>query len=518
MHKVISGMLTLLFRQIMKNIFFIIGVLFYAHCAAQIRFSKQYISDSTNWLSSIRSVNQLNDTVYLALIGIYKSSNEESLLIVKVDQNGNLVWKKDYHLRESITPVEITPTKDNNFIISGGRTIINNGLRTLLPFLFKINQQGDSIWYKEYTSEKEWSIASFLTETSDGGFVTCGYTVKWLKSGTDYKEQPWQAYVIRTDSLGNLLWKYEYGDFSHSEVAQCVVELPNQDLIVVGRSLSHVKGENFDIDLLTIRIDKDGQGKWFKKYGQLGLNESFTKITSSRGSLYLVSGGFSSPAPNANHGGILAKMDENGNMQWLKKLNSEVEGLDFSGGHVELANGDITVTGVNYKDYDVGIAQFDSTGAFKWLRRHDLNPNSDESIYGIIHTLDNGFAIFGHGLSPIRKNDQAWLLKLDQYGCDTEVCAKSVATSDMPVSEVGQLIAYPNPSNGLARVRWDIDEGLAHAVLSISDMSGVLVKSVQIMTATGEYDLGDLDLADGMYIATIKSVGRCLASKFVILR
>ncbi|MFZ4545562.1 MAG: T9SS type A sorting domain-containing protein [Saprospiraceae bacterium] len=503
----------------MKNILVISFSLLSFCMKSQTYFNKQYIHGSPNWLSSLGDVVQNKDSSYLGLAWTIDGANNDiqNLRLLKIDKYGKTEWTKDYSF-ENMEPGRILPTSDGNFVINGLKRTRTNGLFTLNTFLFKIDSKGDSLWIQHYEHNAEWTIAGSLVSTADKGFICAGSLIEWIKVGNEYKEQPSQAYFIKTDSLGNLLWKRSYGDSKYSLTVMSTVELPNKDILAVGRYQSFRTKDFNDLGMMAMRLGANGDAQWWKTYGREDANESFVKITKTSNNQYLVSGTFGVDNTNEYNGGVLGKLDENGEVIWMKGYNDKIKGFAFSGGHTQLANGDITVAGISYLTDDVGIAQFDSTGNLKWFRRNDLNPNSYESIYGIIPTSDKGFAIFGDGLSTISGNDQAWLLKLDQYGCDSEACAKSVATADSPENKVMQLIVYPNPSNGDARVRWSLDEVLSHAVLSISDARGVPIHALPISTASGEFELEGLNLANGMYVATISSRGKIECKKIIVLK
>ncbi|MFZ4545322.1 MAG: T9SS type A sorting domain-containing protein [Saprospiraceae bacterium] len=503
----------------MKNFFFIIFVFAQLDCASQIRFNRQYVHPDINYLSSASDLVQNPDSTYIALmLAIDDHSRNDKIRIMKLDKYGERIWEKEYKATGyDAWPARIRKINDSYFI-TGTYYLRDSIVPDIKSFVFKVDALGDSVWLKTYSLSSYQAILYEFLVLADDSFLLSGYTADVKKSGNNYIQQPWKSAFVKIDSVGSVIWHREYGDSNHSYVPYSSIELPDSDILIAGRSISHAKKDRNDIAMMTMRLSPNGDAQWLRSYGSVDVNEAFTRISKTKNNEYLVSGVYGAKNTSEYDGGILAKIDEGGEVIWMKVYNAVIKGFAFDGGHVELPNGDITVSGIRRFSNDVGIAQFDSSGTFKWFRPYDLDTTSSETINGITTTLDNGFAIFGHGLSSIRKNDQAWLLKLDQYGCDSEACAKSVATADSPENKVMQLIVYPNPSNGDARVRWSLDEVLSHAVLSISDARGVPIHALPISTASGEFELEGLNLANGMYVATISSRGKIECKKIIVLK
>ena len=482
---------------------------------SQEYFQKEYNHPYLNYLSSFSDLVQNKDSTYVGLFWAIDNNNRNNnIRVAKIDKKGNVLWSKQYKANGFDANAFKIKKFNNDYLIVGEFHVRDSVLRTTKSFVLKINNNGDSLWLKEYKFPSIWTEAINIIQLSDKKILSCGYTVSFKKVGTEYQEQPWRAFIIKTDSLGNIIWQKEYGDDSHSEVPSSMIELPNNDILLAGRSVS---GENFDIALMTMRIDTNGNLKWMRSYGSDGINEAFTKISQAKGGKFILSGAYGTPWVSTGNGGIVAKMDENGEMLWLKKFSKETEGLTYDAGHTENKEGYITVAGINHKDNDIGIAQFDSAGIFKWFRRYDIHTKSDEQVNGIIHTLDDGFAMFGHGLSYTRNNDQGWLLKMDKYGCLVKGCEGMIGVDNVP-SQKHELVIFPNPSDGVANIKWNLGEQFVKGELKIIDIRGQILHSFQLETASGEYSTNELNLASGIYFVKLHTLQDDLTTKIIISR
>ena len=130
-------------------------------------------------------------------------SSLASTHIVKTDSAGNLILKKTFETTNNDNYGGfITQCSDGNFLLANS----NNFSNSQFPHaaLIKINPVGDPIWQKNYYFPDFSFISSFTcppVENSEGAFVIgC-----LLNSGGNFYTQ-----LLKTDPLGNILWKYQY--------------------------------------------------------------------------------------------------------------------------------------------------------------------------------------------------------------------------------------------------------------------------------------------------------------------
>ena len=157
-----------------------------------------------------------NTTDYYQLIDIERADADNYLLtgaassppsfsttlLVKIDESGDTLWSKnltsylDYSSGRSIKR-----TIDNNYIIAG--SITPNGQSYTNIYLCKVDKDGDIIWEKNLDRGKN-DYAKIAKPTEDGGFIIIGNSLE--QSSYDTK-----ILVVKTDSLGNLIWSKEIG-------------------------------------------------------------------------------------------------------------------------------------------------------------------------------------------------------------------------------------------------------------------------------------------------------------------
>ncbi len=118
--------------------------------------------------------------------------------IVKMDNEGNILWNKKYG--ESITynySKQIRTLEDGSYIIAGG---VKNNYPHRSGWIFKVSSGGDSLWYRQYDNLFGSDSRNYLYDiipTSDNGFAACGYVIPY---SPDTGSQ--DAWVLKVDSMG----------------------------------------------------------------------------------------------------------------------------------------------------------------------------------------------------------------------------------------------------------------------------------------------------------------------------
>jgi len=132
-------------------------------------------------------------------------SSLTQIRVVKMDNNGNELWTRDYG--ESIMwnqVLTITHLPDNTYLI-GGDTWINDtssyGWGYSKAFLLKINEYGDSLWMRYYINEDEfgsqYNLFSYANTSLDNNILFIGSSVNFFNPTSAYS-----MWIMHLDSLG----------------------------------------------------------------------------------------------------------------------------------------------------------------------------------------------------------------------------------------------------------------------------------------------------------------------------
>jgi len=130
-----------------------------------------------------------------------------ALQIERFDSVGDTLWTKKYFIPGYAfyngAGMGLIKTQDQNYAQSG--TLINASTNNGNGILIKFNQNGDTLWMRQYDGGGYWNDLDQVLQLADGSYILAGATNKY-SAGNNI-----DAYLIKTDSNGNLLWEKHYG-------------------------------------------------------------------------------------------------------------------------------------------------------------------------------------------------------------------------------------------------------------------------------------------------------------------
>jgi len=149
------------------------------------------------------SVVQTADSGYM-VAGVGRSFGEPNgdFWLIKTDANGDSVWSHIYGGPRADIPYAMEQTMDGGYIVTGFTTQ-SNGITD--AWLLKTSADGDSLWSLTYGDLGAPDVGLSVVQTSDGGYAVAG--------GAQWNGGPavGDAWLIRTDGEGNLLWNRAFG-------------------------------------------------------------------------------------------------------------------------------------------------------------------------------------------------------------------------------------------------------------------------------------------------------------------
>ena len=211
----------------------------------------------TLWTKSFK-INLTNSKILQTTDGGYiitgtgddLTSYPSYLVLVKTDSNGNPVWKrvyKDTMINHGHSGYSVLQTPDGGYIALG-----NTGGAPSTIYLIKTNSLGDPLWTKSYRKDSSYGGGSCVIHTTDSGFVIAGTT----ENGTST-----DVYLIKTDSIGNIIWSKSFGG-SNSEWTNCMQQTTDGGYILAGKTNSFGAG---GYDGYLIKTDANGNSGCFEQ-------------------------------------------------------------------------------------------------------------------------------------------------------------------------------------------------------------------------------------------------------------
>lgn len=144
----------------------------------------------------IWSLIQTSDNGFL-MAGSTSSFGEgaNDIWIIRTDQNGTMLWNRTYGGNDEDSAQSIIQTQDNGFAIAGETKSFGSGSYDV--WLIKIDQNGSMLWNRTYGGKGEDSAQSFI-QTTDGGYAVGGFSEHTLH---------YNFYLVKTDLNGYAQWK-----------------------------------------------------------------------------------------------------------------------------------------------------------------------------------------------------------------------------------------------------------------------------------------------------------------------
>jgi hypothetical protein len=190
------------------------------------------------------SILQSTDSGFV-VTGANGSGATSSLWVLKTDQDGLLQWSKIYSPGDIGSGSSIQQTMDGGFVIAGSSFA---GAGESDFWLLRTDAQGDTIWTRAYGGAFSDDALS-VRQTTEGGFISAGRTWSFGYGVED-------LYVVRTDSLGDILWTWVHGG-TYDDRASSVGLTSDRGYIIAGRTESFGAGD-YDVWLLRIATDPFG--------------------------------------------------------------------------------------------------------------------------------------------------------------------------------------------------------------------------------------------------------------------
>lgn len=136
----------------------------------------------------------------------------QDVYVVKTDSAGNAEWTRSVGGSGEEQARDIKQTADGGYIVAGFTVSPINGNKDLL--LARLSAAGGVFWSRTYGGAgTDWAYTVIVD--NDGGFIAGGTT-------DSYGAGFYDAWLIKTDSLGNLLWSQTYGGGATDEFSNMI--------------------------------------------------------------------------------------------------------------------------------------------------------------------------------------------------------------------------------------------------------------------------------------------------------
>jgi len=226
------------------------------------------------------------------LIAALTHPDEDSLQqmwLVKTDEQGEIAWETVVGAGEGDAALDIEPLDDGGFVLTGQKMTAVNGWDLLAA---RYDAAGEQLWATTAGGQMEDEGREIVVLPD--GFAIYG--------STESKDAGmWDAWLVRLDSDGVLLWDQPFGGYN-GDIGRGLLALPGGGLLLAGQTYTSGNG-----DAWLIRTDAQGNQIWEASFGGPAKDVFYKVLATADGNF--VAGGFSASYGNGSDDAYLMKID-----------------------------------------------------------------------------------------------------------------------------------------------------------------------------------------------------------------
>lgn len=318
--------------------------------------------------------------VILIVVTIFFNSN-----VLAQNKKINLIWEKEYKLKEGINIGYDAISVKNGYLITGMSCY---GYSEGTIFLLKINQEGNKLWSRIYDYEKNQMATSIIANKNK-------YIIGGVTSNDLLTNESTQSYLMISDDFGDKTCE----KVIKNKYNTCVVDLEkteNDNFIVGGYLINEKKQFNHYL----AKIDSSNNIIWQKNYLE-EQNKFLKKITIDEDNILL--GGILC-IENKFTKAYLTKVDNNGKKLWEKYYGNK----DLYSTKEIIVNKDCYIIGGDITWSGVFICKFNKNGDKIWSKDYC---NENLRTITSINNLNKGYLLIGKN-----KNENIYVMEVDEQG------------------------------------------------------------------------------------------------------
>jgi hypothetical protein len=459
-------------------------IFIFEFCFCQSKWIKTFGADE---LDGANHVLPLADGYLITGFTSSFGNGGNDLWVIRTDKNRKKVWDKFYGGMHMETGFKSMPTRDGGFIILAQTHSYGAGSGDI--WVLKISDSGTVLWDKTYGNEG-FDIGNDICLSNDNGYMIVGTTNSKKTNSLD-------AYVIKIDSIGNVLWDQVYGGlsvdginsiskindeygymlFGHTK-SYMLDESRKKKKGIFGRMLDSIFKKEASSESWLINIDEYGDRNWHTTYG--GKKEDVGKeINSFSDGSFLLS----NETQSFGKGGKdiwLIKIDSNGKIIWESTVGGKTD--EYAGSTKLKSDKEIFISGHklmknkisfrsllflksnNKNNINAFIVKLNYKGKVVWQRD---NFEDEKSSVPFITVLGKSILIAGQKSTIYNGNGDAWIALLNKDG--EKVWEDSfggrgadggndvLGTSDGGYISVGYTNAYGSGKNDVWIIKTDFN-------------------------------------------------------------
>ncbi len=203
------------------------------------------------------------------------ATRDGDVYLIKIDASGDPTWTKTYGDTGEDGGNSVQQTTDGGYIIAGSARSFGAGNQD--AYLIKTDAVGDTLWTRTYGDTSD-DVGYSVQQTADSGYVIAGATHSFGTGNYD-------VYLIKTDAGGDTLWTRTFGGTGDDQ-GNSVWQTTDGGYIITGRTGSY--GAGYD-DVYLVKTDASGGVLWTETYGGAGYDRGYSVQQTGDGG-YVIAG------------------------------------------------------------------------------------------------------------------------------------------------------------------------------------------------------------------------------------
>jgi hypothetical protein len=284
------------------------------------------------------------------------------------------------------------------YVLSGYTYSFGSGAAD--AYLVRTDSLGETLWTRVYGSDADdWSFHAVTTV--DSGCVVVGYST--ISGGRDVS-------MLKTGANGDSSWARTYGGGS-DDIGYAVAQCPDSGFIVVGTTFSFGAGQ---CDVYVVRTNAAGDTLWTRTYGGAS-EEQGNAVVPTTDSGFIICAWTRSFGAGAGDV-YLIKTDARGETLWTRRHGGA--GNDFCHAIRQTPDRGYIMTGATFSygavQGDFYLIRTDACGDTLWTQRYGTAASDLGHVVDL--AADGGFVVTGVTRSFGAGGYDAWLVRTDSNG------------------------------------------------------------------------------------------------------
>ncbi|EHQ27075.1 autotransporter outer membrane beta-barrel domain-containing protein [Mucilaginibacter paludis] len=179
--------------------------------------------------------------------------------VVKITTVGDIQWQKVYGSSGNDDAKSVKQTADGGYIVAGDIEVndgdVTGGHGGEEYWILKLDNNGNITWKKCYGGSGN-EIAYAIQQTTDNGYVIAGTSQNSTDGDVTVSHGSYDFWIVKTDNPGVIQWQKSYGG-QHDDYARSIIQTVDGGYIVAGQSNSvngDVTGNHGNSDCWVVKL------------------------------------------------------------------------------------------------------------------------------------------------------------------------------------------------------------------------------------------------------------------------